>query len=513
MPAAIYGLSAYYLIAPAEASSNLARYDGVRYGLRVDAPTTDGDDGRHPHRGLRRRGEAAHHARHLRAVGRLLRRLLRQGPEGPHADHPRLRPRPTSAFDVLLSPTSPDHRVPARRQDGRPAGDVPERRVHDPVEPGRATRRCRCRSAPATTACPSACRCWRRRSARRRCSGPRRVEALRGMQHDTTTASTAGRSVIGLEVHCRAGHRDEDVLRVRQRVRRRAQHQRVPGLPRPARLAAGAQREGGGARACGSGRRCTARRSPVVFARKNYFYPDMPKDYQISQYDQPINVDGWLELPSGIARRHRARPHRGGHRQDHPRRRRRSHPRRRRTRSSTTTAPASRSSRSSAAPTCAAPSRPGSTSASCAPSSLATGVSDAKMEEGSMRVDANVSVRRDGRRRVRHPLRDQEPQLAALARPGHRVRGPPPGRPASSPASGCARRPATGTRPPAAPAAGAARRRPRTTATSPSPTSCRSTPSDAMLAELVATMPPLPAERRARLAARDRRGADRSSRS
>ena len=39
VPSAIYGLSAYYLIAPAEASSNLARYDGVRYGLRVD-----GDD-------------------------------------------------------------------------------------------------------------------------------------------------------------------------------------------------------------------------------------------------------------------------------------------------------------------------------------------------------------------------------------------------------------------------------------------------------------------------------------
>ncbi|MEY2470982.1 MAG: aspartyl-tRNA(Asn)/glutamyl-tRNA(Gln) amidotransferase subunit [Actinomycetota bacterium] len=36
VPACIYGLSAYYLIAPAEASSNLARYDGVRYGLRVD---------------------------------------------------------------------------------------------------------------------------------------------------------------------------------------------------------------------------------------------------------------------------------------------------------------------------------------------------------------------------------------------------------------------------------------------------------------------------------------------
>ena len=37
VPSATYGISAYYLIAPAEASSNLARYDGVRYGLRVDA--------------------------------------------------------------------------------------------------------------------------------------------------------------------------------------------------------------------------------------------------------------------------------------------------------------------------------------------------------------------------------------------------------------------------------------------------------------------------------------------
>ena len=41
LPATEYALSAYYLIAPAEASANLARFDGVRYGLRVDGETTE----------------------------------------------------------------------------------------------------------------------------------------------------------------------------------------------------------------------------------------------------------------------------------------------------------------------------------------------------------------------------------------------------------------------------------------------------------------------------------------
>jgi len=134
---------------------------------------------------------------------------------------------------------------------------------------------------------------------------------------------------------------------------------------------------------------------PSLFHRKNYFYPDMPKDYQISQYDEPINVDGWLELPDGsrvrIERAHLEEDtgktsHLGGGGRIHD------------------AAFSLVDYNRAGVPLVEIVSAPDIYSADQArhyASELrgvlvATGASDGRMEEGSMRVDANISVRRAG---------------------------------------------------------------------------------------------------------------------
>jgi aspartyl-tRNA(Asn)/glutamyl-tRNA(Gln) amidotransferase subunit B len=134
---------------------------------------------------------------------------------------------------------------------------------------------------------------------------------------------------------------------------------------------------------------------PSLFHRKNYFYPDMPKDYQISQYDEPINVNGWLELPDGsrvgIERAHMEEDtgkttHVGGGGRIHD--------------AEHSLVDYNRAG----VPLVEIVSRPDIRSATQARLYaaelrgilIATGASDGRMEEGSMRVDANVSVRPPG---------------------------------------------------------------------------------------------------------------------
>jgi aspartyl-tRNA(Asn)/glutamyl-tRNA(Gln) amidotransferase subunit A len=128
-----YGLACYYLIAPAEASSNLARYDGVRYGLRVPADNYYEMVARTRDAGF---GEEADHARYVRALGRLLRGVLRPGAEGPHGDRARVR-RGVRALRRAREPDVADRRLPHRREGGEPAGDVPRGRSDDSAEHGR----------------------------------------------------------------------------------------------------------------------------------------------------------------------------------------------------------------------------------------------------------------------------------------------------------------------------------------------------------------------------------------
>jgi len=128
-----------------------------------------------------------------------------------------------------------------------------------------------------------------------------------------------------------------------------------------------------------------------IFHRKNYFYPDMPKDFQTSQYDEPICSEGWIEVDGariGIERAHMEEDtgkstHVGGggriHDADH----------------------SLVDYNRAGVPLMEIVSHPEITSADQARGYvtelrailLAIGVSDVKMEEGSMRVDANVSIR------------------------------------------------------------------------------------------------------------------------
>lgn len=139
---------------------------------------------------------------------------------------------------------------------------------------------------------------------------------------------------------------------------------------------------------------CTVQAS--TFHRKNYFYPDLAKAYQITQYDQPLNVDGFLMLPGeiriGVERAHLEEDtgkstHFGGtsgriHGSDY----------------------SLVDFNRAGVPLVEIVSRPDIRTSDQARQYvselrailLAVGASDAKMEEGSMRVDVNVSVRQAG---------------------------------------------------------------------------------------------------------------------
>ena len=340
IPEMRHGLPAYYLIAPAEASSNLARYDGVRYGLRVD-----GDDTEAMNSATRAAGFGAEVKRRVMLGTFALSSgyydaYYGQAQKRAHDHRPCARGRLRPCRRAARSNNS-DARVRARCQDRRPSLHVPFGPLHGSLEPRRTSRRQHSvrsvarrsshRGAGARAVVGRArddpgggCRRARLLGARPR-HDPRRPgwlsiagsgESMTGSA--TSTPATAEfEAVIGLEVHCELRTATKLFCGCKNEFGREPNTHICPVcLGLPGSLPVLNSRAVEYAMRIGTALNCEIRSSR--FDRKNYFYPDMPKDYQITQYAEPINVVG-VPRPAGRhARRDRAGPHRRGHGQDHP---------------------------------------------------------------------------------------------------------------------------------------------------------------------------------------------------
>ena len=189
LPHSKYAVATYYVIAPSEASSNLARYDGVHYGYRTDekemlaelaaerkqleaagdrAGLDDLDTALvRMYRRTRAEGFGAevkrrimlgtyalsagyYDAYYLKALK--VRRLIRQDFD-----------RAFEQVDLIAGPITAGAGVQDRRNGRRSAGDVPGRPLHRQREPGRHPGHCACPAASQRPACRSACNCKPRR--------------------------------------------------------------------------------------------------------------------------------------------------------------------------------------------------------------------------------------------------------------------------------------------------------------------------------------------------------------
>ena len=236
-----------------------------------------------PRRRLRRRGQAPDHPRHLRPVQRLLRRLLRPGAEGAHADH-RATSTPRSSRPTCWSRRRrrPRRSSWARSSTTRWRCTSTTSRPSRPTSPACPASRCPA-AWPTRTACRPASRSWRRRSPTTGCyrvgaaleaallDAVGRAAARPGPELDGASAMSRRRPGVPSTTRSRvrpgarprgarrAQHQDQDVLRLPDGVRRRAEHPGLPDLPGPARRAAGRQRQVRSSRRSGSGSRSTAR--------------------------------------------------------------------------------------------------------------------------------------------------------------------------------------------------------------------------------------------------------------
>src|SRR3954454_9613985 len=266
------------------------RRGGPRRDVHPDAP-----------RRLRPGGQAAHPHRHLRAVERLLRRLLRPRPAGAHEDlrglQRRLRP-----FRLHRDAHGADRGLQTGRQGRRPARDVPQRLLHGPDAAGRHPRDLdpqRAERGPAR-------RLPDRRPGVQREPHPRRGPRARAghrlrRQRGARMTAHAYEPVIGLEIHTQLATRTKMFCGCELSFGDPPNTHTCPvclGLPGSLPVTNEKAIHHGLMIGIALGSELAPR---SIFHRKNYFYPDLPKGYQISQYDLALCRGGQL----GEVRLHR----------------------------------------------------------------------------------------------------------------------------------------------------------------------------------------------------------------
>ena len=316
LPHAPHGIAAYYVIAPAEASSNLARYDGVRFGHRAGNGTL----------------LDLYEKTRAEGFGEEVKRRIMLGTfalsagyyEAYYGRAQRVRTKIADDFRTAFAELRPDRhadvadrRVQARRAHRQPARDVPVRLLHgadvagghpgdlDPGGTREAGRRQRPRPGPAGRLPDRGAGVLRERDPRRRARA-RAGDRLRRHGGDAVSGG-AWEPVIGLEIHVQLSTRTKMFCGCALSFGEPPNTRTCPVcLGHPGTLPTlNAEAVHYGLMIAMALECDIAPRS--IFHRKNYFYPDLPKGYQISQYDMPLARNGSLQVPDGpTVRIHRA---------------------------------------------------------------------------------------------------------------------------------------------------------------------------------------------------------------
>ena len=294
LPHTSLAIPVYYIIAPAEASSNLARFDGVRYGLRV----TSGDGLRSMYDATRSEGFGPEVTRRILLGTYVLsagyydayykkaqevRALITRDFSNVFAD----------GVDVLFTPTTPTTAFPIGA-----ISDPYEMYLSDiftatanlagipgDVDADRSIQRSSGRRADhgrSFRRAEDVSRCLRAGAGARRGGAPMSADAYE--------------MVVGLEVHVQLKTRTKAFCGCSTDFGAPPNVNTCPVcLALPGALPVLNEQAVTLATRAAVALGCTVHPASV-FARKNYFYPDLPKGYQISQYDRPLATGGHLAI-------------------------------------------------------------------------------------------------------------------------------------------------------------------------------------------------------------------------